>query len=64
MLHLRKRREKSFPTTKMFIVLMLCRFKVVNLPLVNLDVFRGRKKFHSLLEIERLSSDELGKIEF
>ena len=28
-LHLRKRREKSFPTAKMFLVLKLCWFKVV-----------------------------------
>ena len=32
-LHLRKRREKSFPTVKMFLALKLCKLKVVNLPL-------------------------------
>ena len=35
-LHLRKRREKSFPTLKMFLVLKLCRFKVTNLPVMDL----------------------------
>ena len=33
-LHLRKRRENSFPTVKMFLVLKLGRFKVVNSPLI------------------------------
>ena len=52
-LHLRKRREKSFPTAKMFLVLKLCRFKVANLPVMDLVVFRGRIFFPLLLEIER-----------
>ena len=45
-LHLRKRREKMFPTTKMFLVFKLRGFKVANLPfmdLVALDL-RSRAK--------------------
>ena len=38
-LHLRKRREKMFPTIKMFLVLKLQGFKVANLPFMDLVVF-------------------------
>ena len=52
-LHLRKRREKSFPTAKMFLVLKLRWFKVANLTLMDLVVFRGREQRSLLLKIER-----------
>ena len=38
-LHLRKRREKMFPTIKMFLVLKLRGFKDANLPFMDLVVF-------------------------
>ena len=53
-LHLRKRREKSFPTVKMFLVLKLCRFKVVNLPLMDLVIFRGRTYFPFIIAARTL----------
>ena len=43
-LHLRKRREKSFATLKKFLVLKLRRFKVVNLPFTDLVIFEVEKK--------------------
>ena len=51
-LHLRKRREKSFPTAKMFLVLKLQGFKVANLPFMDLVVFWGREPISLLLKIE------------
>ena len=44
-LNLRKRRKKSFPTVKTFLALKLCKFKVLNLPLMELVIFRGRNFF-------------------
>ena len=47
-LHLRKRREKSFSSAKMFLVLKLCRFKVVNYTPYGLGRFL-RSKFLSFI---------------
>ena len=52
-LHLRKHREKSFPTVKMFLVLKLRGFKVANLPFMDLVVFWGREQKSLLLKIAR-----------
>ena len=48
----------------MFLVLKLRRFKTVNLPFMDLVIFEVEKKNPSLLEIERLFSVQVGKIEF